>query len=353
MGSAVSTLLSPSLVAAPQRGRILACLDRTESSEVCVPYAVSLARAFGRDLTLVHVMQPPSPHAAGGRHDAISWEIARHEALRYLERFRDEASAAMGRPVDIRLEQGQPAERIAATARELAVDMTVLGSHGQRSVAETPTGGTTRKLLAAIRTAVMIAPSAGVAGGVTVPTRILVPLDGSPRSESVLPAAVNLANSFGADLILAHVVQESAPSALLEIADSVALARTLAGRLAAAAEQYLDQLARRLAHSGPTIQKLVIRHRNERQGLLELARLAQADLVVLSAHGAACDSARALGNVTSYLLGHAALPLLVLQDLPDGQLDGHRDGYLHDGRDAKTSTGAPPLLRARRPAGRA
>lgn len=41
--------------------------------------------------------------------------------------------------------------------------------------------------------------------------RVLVPLDGSPRSESILPAAFRLASAMGAEIALLHAVERSAP----------------------------------------------------------------------------------------------------------------------------------------------
>ena len=59
-----------------------------------------------------------------------------------------------------------------------------------------------------------------------------------------------------------------------------------------------------------------LRHPNERR-LVDISQQEHVDLVVLSAHGVACDPARAFGSVTAHLLTHSVVPLLVLQDLPN------------------------------------
>src|SRR5215212_9300102 len=43
-------------------------------------------------------------------------------------------------------------------------------------------------------------------------TRILVPLDGSPLAEAVLPAARSLAGTLGAKLLLLHVLEREPPA---------------------------------------------------------------------------------------------------------------------------------------------
>ncbi len=55
---------------------------------------------------------------------------------------------------------------------------------------------------------------------------------------------------------------------------------------------------------------------------MKISQREDTNLIVLSAHGSACDSARSFGSVTTYLFTHSTVPLLVLQDLPGR--DGHR-----------------------------
>ncbi len=299
--------------------RILACLDRSTVSEVCVPYAVSLAKTFGSAVTLVHVMESQE-HSGQRTHDALSWEFARQEAQAYLDRLGREASEELGRPVDVRLEQGHPAERIVDLAHEIGADLTVIGSHGEGGITSWTLGTTVQRLLVVARTSVLVAHSASTGSSTVAPKHILVPLDGSIRSESVLPAAAHIAKVNSADIALVHVVQEPLVTALLDEPEDMEIAQKLATRLEAAAKRYLEQLQVRLAHEGTSASTVVIRHANERQGLLEISQREQADLIVLSAHGAACDPARSFGGVTTYLLTHSLIPLLVLQDLLEAKL---------------------------------
>lgn len=320
------------------RRRILVCLDRTASSEACVAQAVLMARTFGSSITLVHVLRPPRD--AGPRtHDALGWEISRQEARGYLDRVEKEVSQALGQPVEVRLEQGRPAERIIDLAREIGADITVIGGHADRSGPARNLGSTAQQLIGSMHGSVLIAhrtPAAATSGAVS-PRRILVPLDGSQRTESVLPAVARLAIAHRAELLLVHVVQEPIATALLHAAEGIDLAQTLASRLEAAARRYLERLQRQLALQGLTVHTSVCRHANTHQCVLEISQREQADLIVLSAHGSACDSARAFGSVTTYLLTHSPVPLLVLQDLPETGTQRWQDV------DARL---APPPLRA-------
>lgn len=294
--------------------RILACVDRSPFSEVGLPYAIFLSKTLGSAITLLHVMQAPQngPLAT----DALGWEISRQEASVYLERLEREVSLASGHPVDTLLAQGQPAERISAVAHEVGADLTVLGSHGQGGATAWKLGSTAQQVLAIARGSVFIARSTSAVSGAVSPKRILVPLDGAVRTESVLPIAVRIARAHGAELLLVHVVNEPLPTAVLSTTEDLALARELASRLQAGATRYLERVREHVAHEVAT-RPLVVRHPDELQSLVDLTKSEGIDLVVLSAHGSICNPERAFGSVAAYLLTHSMVPLLVLQDLPE------------------------------------
>jgi nucleotide-binding universal stress UspA family protein len=318
-------------------GRFLVCLDRSISSEVCVPYAVSLAKAFRCSITLLHVLQPRDEHGGPQTTDALGWEISRQEARGFLDRLERDVTLALGQPTDTRLEQGRPAERIVDVAREIEAELIVLGTRGEGEAPAWGVGSTLQGVLSATRSSVFVAHSSSTAPKVLALGRVLVPLDGSLRTESVLPAAARIASAHGAEMLLVHVVQEPLPTALLNAAADMDLARQLAGRLESCAKRYLEELQRRLAHEVPSVHTLVARHANARQCLLEVSRKEQVDLIVLSAHGSACDSGRSFGSVTTYLLTQSMVPMLVLQDLAEGELQRPQD---------VAAPPTPPSLRA-------
>ena len=273
---------------------LLVCLDGSPLSEACLPHAISLSKIFGSSITLLHVMQPPD----NGEHatDALGWEMARQEATAYLERIEEQVAKASERPVQFRLEQGHPAERIAVLARELGADLTVLGSRGKGGAGAWNLGSTVEHVLGVARGSVFVVhppPTGGSAAG--APKRILVPLDGSIRSESVLPTVAQLASAHGAEVVLSHVVLEPRPNEVLREPEDLELARGLAVHLESCASRYLEHLRDRLAHQVPSVRAVVLRDADERQALLELSRKEQADLVVLSAHGLSCNPARLYG----------------------------------------------------------
>ncbi|MGZ6141854.1 MAG: universal stress protein [Myxococcales bacterium] len=297
---------------------ILVCLDRSPLSEACLPHAASFAKIFGSSITLLHVMQPSQN--GGQTTDAFGWEIARREATAWLEHIAEQVAKASGKPVDFRLEQGNPAERITALTRELAADLTLLGSRGEGGAAAWNLGSTVEHVLGVARGSVFVVHPASVNGAGLSPKRILVPLDGSIRSESVLPTAVQLANAFGAEVVLSHVVLEPRANEVLREPEDLKIARNLAIHLESCAARYLEHLRDRLVHQLAAVRAVVLRNADERQSLLDLSRREHVDLIVLSAHGSSCNPARLYGSVAEYMLTHSTIPLLVLQDLPEAAL---------------------------------
>ena len=291
-------------------GHILVCLDRSALSEAAVRHAVALARVFEARLTLLHVME--APPASTSMPDPLAWELARQEARAYLDAVR-ERTETLGPKTTTMLVQGSPAERIVSAAAEVEADLTVLASHGETDGRVQELGSTAQQVLALGHGSVFVVGRGPSSRG--TPRRILVALDGSTRTECVLPTATRVARSYEAELLLAHVVSEPVPSAILTTGADLEHARDLSRRLEVAAERYLGQVASTLSRDHLAVRSVVLRETDERQALLELCARENVDLIIVSAHGSTCNPIRAFGTVSSYLLSHARAALLVIQDL--------------------------------------
>ena len=121
-------------------------------------------------------------------------------------------------------------------------------------------------------------------------------------------------------MILLHVIQEPLQTSVLHAAEDLELARKLSSHLEISSRAYLEGLRAGLVREGASVRTLVAHHANQRRCILETSRHEHADLIVVAAHGAACDSARTFGSVSEYLLTHSSVPVLVLQDLPETEL---------------------------------
>ncbi len=311
--------------------RILVCIDRSPLSVPCLQHAIAISKSLGSAITLLNVVQPRAERP-GQSMDVLDWEVSRQEASAYMERLERDGTTASGQHVETRLEQGHASERITAVAREIGADLLVLGTHGGRGAAAWNLGSTVLQVLAVTRGSVLIARPNVVGAGEVSPKRILIPLDGSVRTESVLPTAVRIAKKCGAELLLVMVVRDLVPTAVLHAQEDVDVARDLAGRLEASGNRYLEGLRDQLVREGASVRTVVLRSADEKQALLDFSQKERSDLVILSAHGATCNPAVTFGSVTAHHLTHSLVALLVLQDLRDA-----------DFRQQEKDDRAPPL----------
>jgi len=303
----------PLITPAPLR-EILACVDGSELGSGVIPHARLAARALGARLTLLRVLETEAAGAAPP--DPLDWGIRQREARAHL----DGLAAQLGdleSGIRSELMQGHPPEQICSWAEHHGTDLTVLCSHGARGVTDWDLASTARKLIERVPGSLLLVPAAAAAkGGETRYRRILVPLDGSPRAESVLPIAARIAASEKAELLLAHIVSvpEITRAGPLD-AEGADLERRVIEHNRRVASDYLDRLRARASQEGSRVRVLVIVDgRPARMRLERLIREEGVDLVVMSAHGHTGRTDSPCGSVAEYALTHLTTPLLVVRD---------------------------------------
>jgi len=292
---------------------IVACLDGSELGSGVVPHAHIVARALGARLTLLHVLESETAGAAPP--DPLDWRIRQREARAHL----DGLVAQMGdlaSGIRAELIQGRAAEQICSWAEQHDIDLTVLCSHGARGVTGWDLASTARKLIDRTPGSLLLVPAVAAAKGEEVRyRRILVPLDGSARAESVVPLATRIAASQKAEVLFVHVVPvpEITRTGPLD-AEGADLERRVVEHNHRVASAYLDGLRARTSLAGSRVRALVVGGGDVRTMLERLIREEQADLVVMSAHGHTHRMDSPSGSVTEHAVTHATTTLLVVRD---------------------------------------
>jgi len=195
-----------------------------------LPLAAHLAQMDRARMTLLHVIEtlPDSPdvHAT----DALEWEIVRQEARSYLSHLA-EGIQDLGVAAETEVAEGSAAHGIAALAAELEADLLVLSTYGEGGTGAWTLGGTAEKILALARGALLIVPASAGQPAPRVPLRrILVPLDGSLRGESVLPTVLRLARADEAEIVIAHAVPDPIRTEVLSTPEDLDHRARLEGR---------------------------------------------------------------------------------------------------------------------------
>lgn len=297
----------------PPASHVLVCLDRSPLAESVLPHAIALARSCGGRVTLLHVLEPDHRTEAAPV-DPLAWEIQTAQGRRYVDSL-----AARHRAPDLTIDtvviQGHAAEQIQAWAASHRVDFTVLCTHGERGCTEWSLASTAQKLLEGVAGSVLLVPASSAEAASTSYARVLVPVDGSVYSESVLPLATRIARTHGAELILAHVVPVPELTRIGPLsAEDVDLEERLTRRNEAVGRGYLERLRTRLAEAGLTVRTVLARDTDVRSELARVVEREHVDLVVLSAHGRSGRVDEPCGSVAAHLLAHRTTPVLVVRE---------------------------------------
>ena len=288
-------------------------LDGSALAESVMPFLGALARAFPVAATLIRVLEKVQVEGCTQPVDPLEWQICKAEAESYLERMKRRAQD-LGLRAEAALLEGDPAQRITEFIHSRPIDLLASSSHGRGGFTGWNTGGVIQKVIDRARISVLVVPAYRPAAAEGWPfRRVLVPLDGSNRSECVLPLLMRLHRVSALEVLLAHVVRvPEMPRRPLPAPADRELADRIVQRNREEAAAWLESIRARFDRNA-RVQLLV--SEDVAASLHDLSRDEKADLVVLSAHGYAGNSRWAYGSVATSFLGYSTSPLLVVQDV--------------------------------------
>jgi nucleotide-binding universal stress UspA family protein len=300
--------------------RILVPLDRSLLAECVLPHAIALARALDARLLLLHVLTLPDQQARLRAVDALEWQLRRAEAESYLQGVCDRVVAA-GVACATQVSDGDAAEQIVDCARDNAIGLVLIASHGQSGLSAWHVSSVVQKVLVRASASLMIVrayqPSEGDIAGHHY-RRVLAPLDGSARAECVLPLTAALSRTPDTQILLAHVVQRpQMPRRTPLSREDSELADRLVERNCAEAGQYLEVVRAQLPPAAVETRLLIGNH--AAGSLHEVVQQEHIDLVLLSAHGYSGQMQWPYGGLVASFVAYGATPLLIFQDAPGEQ----------------------------------
>lgn len=298
----------PIRVASNQTLRVFACVDTSSVSARVVPHARAIAQALGGALSLLHVVEPGKSHAP---FDPVEWDIRKRQAHMYVsrlaKRFGDEADK-----IAVKLLEGRSADQIGECTAGRVSDITALCSNDD--LVADHIGETARGVLENSASSILLVPSAVPEVEEAIYRRILVSLDGSPRSESAISTAVRIAVHQNAELILIHATPT--PEFLRNVAlepEDVELYRQLSQRNDLAARKYLDRIRQSLANCDVVVRTVILKNGDVRRLLAEAIIVQSADLLVMSSHGHSGYGDVPSGDVSRFILSRSHIPVLMVR----------------------------------------
>jgi nucleotide-binding universal stress UspA family protein len=184
---------------------ILFATDFSDYSRQAIPYVSSLAHSYGSRVFLCHVVTPSQ------------LVIAAPEATPYLYeaecRNSEEQLAAIANLPELKGLRTQPVmctglleDELTDVIKEKHIDLIVLGTHGRTGLRRLVLGSAAEQVCRMSDCPVLtIGPELLIARKVNI-RRIVVPVDFSPQSMTVLPYVAGIASQYGASLNFLHVI---------------------------------------------------------------------------------------------------------------------------------------------------
>jgi nucleotide-binding universal stress UspA family protein len=277
--------------------QILVPLDGSTNAERALPWVEQYARRGGASVLLVTVKD----FTASGRARRIP-DLTRH-SYQYLGKVRAQLRRK-GIQTARLVVQGNPADGIVQAALQAGCDLIVMTRRGLSPAKRWLLGSVTEQVLRISPLPVLIAQSGGHA------TRrvqsILVPLDGSELSDSILPDAERLAAFHGSRLILCHVTQSPSILGSGEPYDRVIDTHVR-----------IERWCRRATGRGVWAS----RHFPQGDPATEVLNFAEesSDMIALTTHGTGGLHKWLLGSIADKIIRYASVPVFVRTGLGRGR----------------------------------
>lgn len=288
---------------------VLVFVGQDQKDMQALGQAQRVAQAFGGSVMLLRIMAPSTD---GIRPiDPVDWDIRKQTARKCLDRLA-QALDKKGKKVRSEILEGQCADQILAFTESRRDDIAAAlraRNDGRWRLSDTLSG-----VLHSHSTAILVIPQGAPARAQKGVGRILVPIDGSARAESALPRAVTLAKAENAELLLCYVTPEPGLTEFgIMDSTSLELRKKVTRRNAQAGQLYLKRITNSLAHHGLRISNRIVAGADARRALLQTAAEEEADFLVMAAHGESGHSDVPTGDVASFILDRAEIPVLMVR----------------------------------------
>ncbi|MDT8341379.1 MAG: universal stress protein [Longimicrobiales bacterium] len=288
--------------------KLLVTLDGSSFSEWALKYAAQLSRETGAAVELTSVHEPIPSFSYD------EWEAAAFEwTEEYLSRARAQLAGEVTAPVTAWVGSGQVVESLLDRADTIGADLIISATHGRGAFSRAWLGSVADGLLRhATQPILLVRPEKGESPPENPAfRRIVVPLDGSDFSESILPLAEGMTGLTGGELHLVRVVAYPIEIASPYLPHTVQMNQEVVEEARAAAVEYLENIAAGLRHHGARVDTRVVVDSQAGHAICTECRELDADLVVMATHGRGGLKRALLGSTADKVIRSAHTPVLV------------------------------------------
>ncbi len=315
---------------------MLLAVDGSAPSDAALKVACSLAKAYGGTLAGAHVLPQ---HADLRRRNQWLPDVAddeRRQALA-IAHAAERKAAAYGVMLSVKLVYGDPVTEIVRAADDVHADSIVIGNRGLKALSTLILGSVAAGVMQRGRRPVLVvheAPgvdvegcpqdSAGASTGLhkwftprayAAPMfkRIVVPIDGSPLSDSALDLALSIAREAEAEVACCHAVETRAVFDAAPTFGVLADPNRAIDELKNQGEAVLAEARAKAAVAGvPLTTHFVL---NEPvSATIKVAEEWAADVIVMGTHGRKGFEHLLLGSIAEGVLRSCSIPVMTVRD---------------------------------------
>lgn len=273
--------------------KLIVPLDCSKLAEAALPYAEELGAKMLSEIVLLTVIGSEDHEKLGNYYNYVKKikEDTSHYAGKYIENENLPGITTVRRT-------GDPAKKIIEYALEIDFPLIVMASHGQTGVSRWTVGSVADKVIRAGNTQAVMLIRAKESRSDLRDKRLLkkalVPLDGSFKSESVIPYICNIALKLQMELTLLRVLSQN-------------------GHSETDTKIYLQDMCKKIEDMIDVTVNYQVGVGSIAETIIDLADELTVDLVAMSTRGMNRNNPLSLGSVAQKVFLAGNTPLLLIR----------------------------------------
>jgi nucleotide-binding universal stress UspA family protein len=288
--------------------RMLVPLDGSQVAEKVLPFVKQFADRLNLEVIFLHVCS----------NDQFTSRFMCQSYIEHVAELAGKRKKAQGIIID-----GDPAKSVIRFADENFIDLLLLGTHGQSGFGRWMTGSTAHKIIMSAKMPVLLIPAAA-SSGIKIemwPRKILIPLDGSPLAESVIPYVKMITRQIKSEFDIELLKICEPPDLLGDYPEAImpltwqehVIKATSASQKACSI--YLSNVVENFNPGNAQIRyEVILGDKNNVAGqIVKFAEKNSSDLIAMSTHGRSGISEWPFGHVTDRIVRMVSTPLFLIK----------------------------------------
>ncbi len=294
--------------------KILVPLDGSATAESVLPYAEALAAGFKTAVELLSVVDIAAMATHLAAEDALRADSVIASAEKNCAGYLENIAKRFSRfPTECRIFRGKPEEAILERTSTDPNALIAMATHGRSGAKRWLLGSVSEKVLRGTTNPLFLVRAAtATATPQRIINSIIVPLDGSPLAEQILPAVSAWAQALDVEVTLVRAFEFPA-AAYYGSEDYLPDYDALREDARKEASGYLKQKAESLVGQGVRTVSTLTVEGPAADEIISCAQTAPRAVVAMSTHGRSGVRRWILGSVTEKVVRHGNDPVLVVR----------------------------------------